>query len=676
MSTHARFLATSLFYLGLSTLLVVGGCSNKHLVSIAVTPQAATVAQIGQTTQFMATGTTSDSKAAPEDLTSTATWSSSTPSVATVSAAGLATATGCGSTTISAQDGGIAGTTTLTVTCTTTGGGTPVLQSIDLTPSTPTIPQVGQTTQFIALGVYPAPTSTVDLTGLATWASSNTAIATVSPSGLATAVACGTTTITAEYQGVLAQTELTVSCTITNPVLQSINLYPGTPSIPQIGQLTQFIALGVYAPASTNNVLTTVAAWASSNTAIATVNSAGLATAVSCGTTTITAQYQGVIGQTLLTVSCTVGQAPVLQSINLYPSSPSIPQIGQVTQFIALGAYAPASSSNVLTSVATWASSNTAIATVNSAGLATAVACGTTTITAEYQGVIGQTLLTVSCTTAQPPVLQSINLYPSSPTISQLGQTTQFIVLAVYLPPSGNNILTSLATWASSNPAIATVDSAGLATAVSCGTTTITATIVLGGEAVVGQAPLTVDCTGNQALESITVIPNNPTIPEIGQTTQFLALGELVGGGQKDLTNNYATWASSNVDIATVGPTTGTATALNCGTSTITAEYTPTGGTPVVGTSLLTVTCVPITSIELILVKTGSVAGTVTSVPVGINCGTVCGGLFNEGTGFVLTAAPAVSSWTGCDEVIGGTCYFTLVPDTAGGTEKTVTANF
>jgi uncharacterized protein YjdB len=675
MITQVRFLATSLFYLGLSTLLVVSGCSNKHLVSIAVTPQGATVAQIGQTTQFMATGTTSDAKAAPENLTSTATWSSSTPSVGTVNSAGLATATGCGTTTITAQDGAIAGTTTLTVTCTTGGGGTPVLQSIDLTPSTPTIPQVGQTTQFIALGVYPAPTATVDLTSVATWASSNIAIATVSSSGLATAVACGTTTITSEYQGVLAQTELTVSCTVTNPILQSINLYPGTPSIPQIGQLTQFIALGVYAPASTNNLLTTVATWASSNTAIATVNSAGLATAVSCGTTTITAQYQGVIGQTLLTVSCTVGQAPVLQSINLYPSSPSIPQIGQVTQFIALGAYAPASSSNVLTSVATWASSNAAIATVNSAGLATAVACGTTTITAEYQGVIGQTLLTVSCTTAQPPVLQSINLYPSSPSISQLGQTTQFIVLAVYLPPSGNNILTSLATWASSNPAIATVNSAGLATAVSCGTTTITATIVLGGEAVVGQAPLTVDCTGNQALQSIAVIPNNPTIPEIGQTTQFLALGTLVGGGQEDLTST-ATWASSNVAVANFEILGGTATALNCGTSTITAEFTPTGGTPVVGTSPLTVTCVPITSIELIIVKMGSVAGTVTSVPVGIDCGTVCGGLFNEGTGFVLTAAPAVSSWTGCDEVIGGTCYFTLVPDTAGGTEKTVTANF
>jgi uncharacterized protein YjdB len=588
MKTHSRYLAASLFYLGLSTLLALGGCSNKHLVSIAVTPQTATVAEIGQTTQFMATGTTSDPKAAPENLTSTATWSSSTPSVATVNSTGLATATGCGATTITAGDGGVAGTTTLTVTCTTTGGGTPVLQSIDLTPATPTIPQVGQTTQFIALGVYPAPTATVDLTTVATWASSNIAIATVSSSGLATAAACGTTTISAEYQGILAQTVLTVSCTVTqNPVLQSINLYPSTPSIPQVGQATQFIALGAYAPVSGNNVLTSVATWASSNTAIATVNSAGLATAVTCGTTTITAQYQGVVGQTLLTVTCTTVQTPVLQSISLFPSNPTIPQLQQTTQFIAVAVYSPAASNNILTSVATWASSNPAIATVNSAGLATAVSCGTSTITAEYQGVVGQMLLTV-------------------------------------------------------------------------------------------------DCTGSQALQSIAVLPTNPTIPEIGQTTQFLALGTLVGGGQEDLTST-ATWSSSDIQVATVGTNTGTVTALNCGTSSISAEFQPSGGTPLVGTSLLTVSCVPIISVELIIVKTGTVAGTVTSLPVGIDCGTVCGGLYNEGTGFVLTAAPSsptTITWSGCDQVLTTPpnnypeCYFTLVPDTAGGTSKTVTVNF
>src|SRR5271165_144671 len=99
MNTRVSRLAKLLFFIALSTLFVVIGCSNEHLVSIAVTPQNASVSQIGQTTQFQAMGTTNHSHIPPEPL-STVTWSSSTPSVATISSTGLATAVGCGTTTI------------------------------------------------------------------------------------------------------------------------------------------------------------------------------------------------------------------------------------------------------------------------------------------------------------------------------------------------------------------------------------------------------------------------------------------------------------------------------------------------------------------------------------------------------------------------------------------------
>jgi len=490
MKTHASPWSVPFLSLSLSALLLIGSCSNKHLVSISVTPQDASVAQIGQTVQFQAMGTTNHPNAGQEDVTATAEWSSSTATVATVSSSGLATAAGCGTTTITAKDTGVVGQTRLTVTCNAGGG---------------------------------------------------------------------------------------------NPVLQSINVYPSGASIPQVGQTTQFIALGVYAPASGNNDLTSVVTWQSSNVSIATVDSAGLATAASCGTTTITAQYQGVLGQTQLTVACTVAQNPVLQSITLFPSNPNIPQLGQSVQFIAIGVYSPASNNNVLTNIATWASSNTSIATINNSGLATAVACGTTTVTAEYQGIVGQ-------------------------------------------------------------------------------------------------MPLSVQCTGSQSLLSIAVLPDSPTVPKIGQPTQFLALGTLAGGGQEDLTST-ATWSSSNPQIATINSS-GTASTVGCGTTTISAKYPPSSGTPVVGTSLLTVSCSSsVTSIELIIVKNGSSTGTVTSVPAGINCGTVCGGLFNEGTGFVLIpgSAPGVTvTWNSgqCDQIISGQCYFTLVPDTPGGTSKTVTVTF
>jgi hypothetical protein len=271
--------------------------------------------------------------------------------------------------------------------------------------------------------------------------------------------------------------------------------------------------------------------------------------------------------------------------------------------------------------------------------------------------------------------LQSITLYPTSPTIPQLGQSAQFIAIGVYSPASGNNVLTSLATWASSNTAIATVSNTsptnGQATAVACGTTTITAEY----QGVVGQTLLTVQCTGNQTLQSITVLPSDPTIPQIGQTTQFVALGTLVGGGEIDLTN-IVTWSSSDTPVATVSDT-GLATAVSCGTTTISAE-----SQNIVGSTLLTVSCAQITSIELFVVKTGAVNGTtVTSTPAGINCGIYCGALFNEGTGITLTATPTPTSWAGhCqpfpNPVAGPMCFLTLMPDATGGTQEVITVNF
>ena len=83
------------------------------LTSISVTPSASTVGA-GTTAQLHATGTYSDSST--QDLTATATWTSSNTAVATISSSGLATASAAGQTTISAAASGVSGGTTLTVT--------------------------------------------------------------------------------------------------------------------------------------------------------------------------------------------------------------------------------------------------------------------------------------------------------------------------------------------------------------------------------------------------------------------------------------------------------------------------------------------------------------------------------------------------------------------------------
>jgi Bacterial Ig-like domain (group 2) len=82
------------------------------LVSILVTPSDPTVAP-GGTQQFTATGSYSDGSF--QNLTSTATWSSSVPLIATITAAGLATGALGGITSISATSAGVTGSTLLTV---------------------------------------------------------------------------------------------------------------------------------------------------------------------------------------------------------------------------------------------------------------------------------------------------------------------------------------------------------------------------------------------------------------------------------------------------------------------------------------------------------------------------------------------------------------------------------
>ena len=87
-----------------------------------------------------------------------------------------------------------------------------------------------------------------------------------------------------------------------------------------------------------------------------------------------------------------------LGSIVVQPFNPSVPP-GSTQQFKATGVFGGGTSDSIttkdLTASARWASSNTSVATINAAGLATGVAAGTTTIFASSSGIIGSTTLTV-----------------------------------------------------------------------------------------------------------------------------------------------------------------------------------------------------------------------------------------------------------------------------------------
>jgi trimeric autotransporter adhesin len=185
--------------LSASAHLVVEGSS---LVSIKITPQNLKLPATIET-QLKATGTFSDGQQL--DLTSAATWTSSAPSVATVSNAsnngGVATGVAIGGTTITAAFAGISATTNITVTNAT-------LVSIAVTPPDSII-NLGSSQTFAAQGSF-TDGSTVNISVQVAWSSSDVTVATINSSGKASSASQGTTTIQASLDGVNGTTTLTV----------------------------------------------------------------------------------------------------------------------------------------------------------------------------------------------------------------------------------------------------------------------------------------------------------------------------------------------------------------------------------------------------------------------------------------------------------------------------------
>ncbi len=446
--------ATLTATLGDKTATAAATVTAATLTSIAVTPATATRI-VGQTQQFVATGTFSDATTA--DITTSVTWSSSNAAQASISNAagsnGLATALAAGTPTITATLGAITGAATLTVNAVT-------LVSIAVTPATATRP-VGLTQQFVATGTYSDATTAV-ITTTVTWSSSSAAIATISntagSNGLATAVAPGNATITATLGAITGTATLTVNAV----TLVSIAVAPATATI-AAGTTQQYIATGTYNDNSTADI-TAMATWTSSDETHATISSTGLATGVAAGATTITAALDGITG----TAALEVGPA-VIASIAVAPATMTI-DVDQTQQYTATATYTDGTTSDV-SATATWNSSNTGTATISATGLATGISAGTVTISAAQGGVTGTAALTVRA-------LMSIAITPAGDLAP--GTSRQLVATATFTDAS-TVVVTELATWTSGNTAGVTVSDAagtkGLATGVSQAGATISATV-------------------------------------------------------------------------------------------------------------------------------------------------------------------------------------------------------
>jgi hypothetical protein len=363
------------------------------LKSITVTPAGLTLpvgqAQppagqppLGPTQQLAATATYFDGTT--QNVTAIATWSTPAGSDSTVTSTGLAIAgtTAGSTTTISAAWAGMTGTTVVTV------GAAAAVTAITIQQAAP-VATVGMPVNFTAVALSTDSATPAAVTG--TWTSSNPAVATiVTATGVATAVAPGSTTITVTDGSISASTTLTV----TAAVLNAISITPINPSVAQNLTL-QLKATGSYSD-GTNADLTGSADWTSGG-GDATVNEhTGVVTGVNVDAAgaPITATWHTVVAGVVTVVSSStkvVVSGPVLQSIAITPAGAMLSS-GGTLQLKATGTYS-AGPTQDLTTTATWASSAPTIVSVNATGLAAAMASGgSLTLFAANPGAWGNNL--------------------------------------------------------------------------------------------------------------------------------------------------------------------------------------------------------------------------------------------------------------------------------------------
>ena len=433
------------------------GCSISSIFTVNALPAALTgslSACAGSTTALSST-------------TAGGTWSSSNTSVATVGTNGVV-------------NGLLAGNATITYTAVGCYRTTEVTVGV--------VPATISGTQIICYNQ----TSTLSSTPSGqTWTSGNTLVATVNPTtGVVYGVALGTANITYTHSN---------SCYTTAVVTVSTG--------PNTGDNIVCVGFAV-----TLSNATTGGTWSSSNSN-ATVNIAtGVVTGVTAGTADIT--------YSVASTGCAV--------VTVMTVNPAMDTIaGQ--RFVCLGATSALSHT---ISGGAWSSSNTTVASVNSAtGAVYDVSIGTATISYTVSsGCIKVTQVTVN-------------------------STLPAIVGYSYLCVGGGSrqFTHSLGggTWSSSNTVIASVGSAGLVTPVGPGLATITYSLVSG-------CSVTFNVLVNLLPPSI----SGPSQMCVGEVS---GLYSMIGGS--------ATWSSSDISVATIGSGDGTITGVAPGTATITYAY-------------------------------------------------------------------------------------------------------
>ncbi len=467
------------------------GCvdSTATIVTVNALP---VIAAIGGTTTVCAGKTTQLTES-----TSGGSWKSATTSVATIDVNGLVSGVKAGTSVIRYTVTNGNGCTD-SVSATVTVNALPVLSAISGTTSI----CMGKTSQL------------TDTASGGTWTSINPAVALVNTTGLVSTVATGSGIIRYTVTNGSGCTD-SVSANVTVNALPVIAAIGGTTTI-CAGKTTQL------------SETTTGGIWKSVSTATATVNSTGLVTGVAAGSSVVRYTVTNGSGCTdSVSTTITINALPVFTQIT---GSTTI-CAGKTTQL------------TETTSGGTWNSISTLVATVNSTGLVTGVAAGSSVIRYIVTNVNGCTdSVSTTVTVNALPVIAAVG----GTTTICAGKTTQLTET------------TTGGTWKSVNTAAATVNSTGLVTGVAAGSSIVRYTVT--------------NISGCTDSVSTTVTVNAlPVIAAIGGTTTICAgkttqLTETTSGGS---------WKSATTSVATIDVN-GLVSGVKAGTSVI--RYTVTNG--------------------------------------------------------------------------------------------------
>ncbi|MGL4544647.1 MAG: Ig-like domain-containing protein, partial [Plesiomonas sp.] len=400
-----------------------------------------------------------------------------------------------------------------------------------------------------------------------------------------------------------------------------LQVTPVASSIP-VGLSEQLIAQATLSDGRVLDVTSDAAlSWSSSNTQVATIvgngTKQGLLTGVAPGTVTITAS--GVAnGQTFKSSVQVIVTDAVVSRLQIEPVVSSLPA-GLSQQFHAKAIFSDGRVFDVTKDDAlSWTVDEPSIATILTSdankGRLTGITPGNVTISA-FLVTNGQTFTSTAQVTITEAVIIQLQVTPVTKSVP-VGLTTQFTAIATLSDGRTQDLTNDPAlSWSSNSPSIATINSSqpnnnGLATGMSTGSTTITATAYVDGTFFNATAQLDVTQAVVTALQ---ITPAIDSVP-VGLTKPFTAIATLSDGRTQDLTNDPAlSWSSDSPSIATINSSqpnnNGLATGVSTGSTTITATA-YVDGTFFNATAQLNVTQAVVTALQI--------TPAIDSVPVGL----------------------------------------------------------